>query len=323
MGLRDITSGIKWICDYLEIPNYLLLKYKSGVAGEHNYSNEGEYWSDILGPLFKKSSRKSAKLHEGDVVVLKSFQLSPWVSRMPGLFWTHDWEFIEEQAQRYKVNNKCLNLHYEPYGKKMLINGGLGIIRLDKHDKFSIFGATSSGNLDASIPIICTTKVASAINSEFNKYGLLEVDIRGTVQRIPFTFEFHSPNIPRYCVFLDCILNVKKYISDFSLKGNSWVVYRDPNEQGRKACGYCFASINPIDESSIIDSTKWIMDYIDHYTNGEGFPITDFDEIVPRFTNSIVPVKNLMNDAVDYTSLNALFNDIDFRNQLQPVTDWN
>jgi len=319
MRFREIVSGIKWICDYLEIPNYLLIKYKSVTQGEKIYESEEQFWAHLLGAIFHDRNVKKQELHEGDIVVLKSFQLTPWISRLPGLYWTQDWRRLKKIAQEHKKYNNCLNLHYEPWGKTILVNGGLGSIRLDIHDGVTIYGATSSGTIDASIPITCKEKVAKKLNNEFKKNVSLEVDIRGTIRRIPYTYQFYSPNIPRYCIYLDTIFDVKTYISDFALSGNAWVIYRNPKEDYEKACGYCYAPFNPIDENSLIESTNWILDFIDYYTKGVGFPITDFDEITPRFRQSIVPIKNLMSDEVDYNKLNGLFKGLHYRNQFQPV----
>ncbi len=90
MGYLEFVSGIKWICDYLEIPNYLMVRYKSTTQGEKTYESEEQFWAHLLGAKFYDGKVKKQKLHEGDIVVLKSFQLSPWMSRLPGLYWTHD-----------------------------------------------------------------------------------------------------------------------------------------------------------------------------------------------------------------------------------------
>ena len=319
MRYREIIGGVKWICDYLEIPNYLMIRYKSITQGEKIYESEEQFWAHLLGAVFYDESVKKQELHEGDIVVLKSFQLSPWVSRLPGLYWTHDWQQLKKIAQKHQNDNKCLNLHYEPWGKSLLVNGGLGSIRLDIHDGMAVYGATSSGTIDASIPILCREKIAKNINNEFKKDQSIEVDIRGTIRRVPLTYQFYSPNIPRYCVQLDTIFDIKPYVSDFALSGNAWVVYRNPKEEHEKACGYCYSPFNPIDEVSLIESTDWILNFIDHYTEGVGFPITDFDELTPRFKKTIVPIKNLMTEGVDYAELNRLFKEIDYRDQFQPI----
>lgn len=317
MGYPEIVSGVKWICDYLEIPNYLLVKYKSITEGEKIYESEEEFWAHLLGAIFHDRRIKKQELHEGDIVVLKSFQLSPWISRLPGLYWTQDWQQLKKIAQQHQKDNHCLNLHYEPWVKSLLVNGGLGSIRLDTHDGMTIYGATSSGTIDASIPIICKEKVAAKLNNEFRNNKSLEVNIRGTIRRIPYTYQFYSPNIPRYCIHVDTVFDVKTFTSDFTISGNAWVVYRNPKEDFEKACGYCYAPFNPIDETSLIESTNWILNFIDHYTKGAGFPVTDFDELTPRFKKSIVPIRTLMSDEVDYSHLNSLFKRIDYRDQFQ------
>jgi len=319
MRSREVLSGVKWICDYLEIPNYLLLRLTGKMKGENKYDNEENFWCDILGNAYSSNRLHKVRLFEGDVVVLKSFQLSPWASRMPGLYWTEEGFFLRQEARMHLKHELGLNLHYEPYGKGLMINGGLGIIRLDVHEEYQLFGATSSGNIDASIPILCSKKVGSNLISSFKKYPIMEVDLRGIIKRIPFTYNFYARNVPRYCIYVDSTLNVNKYISDFDIKGNAWTIYCVPKARPEKRCGYTFARFNPIDEASIIEATDWIFNFIDFYTKGKGYPISDFDEIVPRFKKAVVPIRNLLNNEIDYSKLNKVHKGVDFRYQMPTI----
>ncbi len=320
MRFREILIGAKWICDYLEIPNYLMVRYTGAIEGEKKYTKEETFWRDLLGSVFYDNALQKPRLFEGDVVTLNRFQLSQWVSRMPGLYWTDEGYFLRRRAYRYMKNHPVLNMHYEPYGKGLMINGGLGVIRLDSHDDCQIFGVTSSGKIDASIPVICNKKVARALNTSLKKYPLLEVDLRGIIKRVPLTYTFFARNVPRYCIYIDTSLNVKKYISDFELEANAWTIYCDPKVIENQRCGFTFAKFNPIDEMSIINATNWIQDFIDHYTKSNGYPITDFDGIIPRFKSAKVPMASLMINDIDFKTLNRIHKKIDFRNQMQQLS---
>ena len=80
-----------------------------------------------------------------------------------------------------------------------------------------------------------------------------------------------------------------------------------------------YMSFNPIDESSIIDATTWINNYIFEYTKGKGIPLTDFDEETPRFTTAILSMKDIMTENVDFKKLNSFFDGADFRRQPEGV----
>ena len=316
--LIDTTIGVsKWIIDYLEIPNYLYIKSKGLVEGEKIYDSEEHYWNDLLGPAFHSRRLKNPRIHEGDVVVLKNFQLSPWFPRVPGLYWTSYGNRLRRQTEGKETYSHALGFHYEPYHKGQMVHGGLGTVRTEKSEALRLYGATSGGNLNASIPILISNKVSKNIIRFTKKYPLIEVDLRGVIQRIPFTYQslHRYEHIPRLCLYVNSFLNVNKYISNFSLSASAWTIYCSPNARNEKRYGYTYANFNPIDESSIIKATDWLHSYIDEYTNGKGIPITDFDEVTPRFKTAVASLQDVMQGNINYEALNDLFKGIDFRKQ--------
>ena len=318
-------GAARWIIDYLEIPNYLSVKARSVMDGEKVYTSEKQYWRDLLGPVFYKSRRKNPTLKEGDVVVLKNFQLSQWSPRYPGLYWSHSGEAIRQLTENQLQHNKALGLHYNPNDKReRMLRGGMGTVRLKQHDRQSIYGATTSGNLDASIPIVISSNVAKNVIRFTKKNPLIEIDLKGIVRIVPLTyqFEYWSPHIPKLCVYVSSILNIKKYISDFSLNATAWTIYHNPRaKKGIDKFGYTYCHFNPIDESNIIEATDWVNNYIDSYTNGKGIALTDYDEKIPRFSTAKLPLSDIMEGNIDYSALSALFKGADFRQQI-PLPTW-
>jgi len=317
--MKEITlAAASCIKDYLEIPNYLLVKYKQFSQGEKIYNSEEKYWRDLLGPVFYRNPYRNPKILIGDIVLLRNFQLSPWVPYNPGLYWTYDgYEIREHLKEKYQYTEN-LGLHFDPYRKRaMVVQGGLGTLRTRTKNRLSIYSATTSGNVNAAIPILISSNVKGNLLSFSKKTPLIEVDLRGVVTPIPFTYlpYFHRRHIPRICVFVNSILNVKKYISDFSLIASAWTIYHDPKGKREKRYGYTYANFNPIDESSIVEATNWIENYIGDYTKGRGIPITDYDELIPRFNTAVVSLEQVMQGNVDYNTLNSLFKGTNFRQQ--------
>ncbi len=315
-----LLGAASWVIDYLEIPNYLNVRTRGLFQGEKTYDCEERFWRDVLGPSFHGARAKNSVTREGDVVVLKNFQLSPWCPRLPGLYWTSAGRRVREITSHRLKHSKVLGIHFDPYGKKQrMARGGLGTIRLSKHDRLRLYGATTSGKLDAAVPVLVSSNVAGNLLRFSRRYPLMEVDLRGSLRIIPRTYlpGHGSPHVPKICLYVNSILNEKKYISDFALSANAWTIYHDPRAQNtEKRFGYTYCHFNPVDESSIIKATGWISEYIGEYTKGRGFPLTDYDEQTCRFESAVLPLADIMKGNIDYDALGSLFaGQIDFRQQ--------
>lgn len=318
--MREAIIGTaKWIMDYLEIPNYLMVRAKGTFQGEKTYTSEEEYWRDVLGPVFYKRPLRNPVKREGDVLILKNFQLSPWSPRLPGLYWTKLGDEIRYRTEEELTYIEGLGFHYDPNRKKSrMILGGLGTVRLDKHERYSLYGATTSGKLDAAIPVLMSSNVSKNILRFSKRCPLMEVDLKGVLKIVPLTYrsDVRSAHIPKLCFYVNSILNVKKYISDFSLQASAWTIYHNPRSRRTdKKFGYTYCRFNPLDESTIVEATDWLNNYIDTYTRGKGLPLTDYDELVPRFQSATLPLKDIMEGFIDYDTLNSLFGGIDLRTQ--------
>ncbi len=316
---ETLIGTAKWIMDYLEIPNYLMVRAKGTLEGEKIYTSEEEYWRDVLGPAFYKRPLRNPAKREGDVLILKNFQLSPWSPRLPGLYWTELGDEIRFQTQEQLTYIEGLGFHYDPDRKQSRMElGGLGTVRLDKHERYSLYGATTSGRLDAAIPVLMSSNVSRNILRFSKKHPLMEVDLKGVLRIVPLTYHSHtrSAHVPKLCFYVNSILNVKKYISDFSLQASAWTIYHNPrSKRPDKKFGYTYCRFNPLDESSAIEATDWLNNYIDTYTRGKGLPLTDYDELIPRFPSATLPLKDIIEGFVDYDALQSLFGDIDLRSQ--------
>lgn len=258
--LEAFLAAARWVIDYLEIPNYLYVSTRGALQKEKIYRSEEAFWRDVLGPSFYRSRMKNPVAREGDVIVLKNFQLSDWCPRLPGLYWTTTGKKVREITSQRLRHNIALGFHYDPYDKKRrMALGGFGTIRLAKHNRLSLYGATTSGRLDAAIPVVVSSNVAGSLLRFSRQNPLMEVDLKGILRIIPRTYIPHrwSPHVPKLCLYISSILNVKKYISDFAITANAWTIYHDPRARKKEMrFGYTYCSFNPVDENSIIKSTE-------------------------------------------------------------------
>jgi hypothetical protein len=158
-----IIGAAKSIIDYLEIPNYLYIKSKARFEGENIYDSEEKYWRDILGPIYFRSKLRNPKIFPDDIVTLKGFQLSRWYPRIPGLYWTRDGRRLRNLAERNLKYSPVLGSHFVPYDKRRMMSGGFGTLRTAETNGLILYGATTSGNLNAAIPVLISRKVSKNI----------------------------------------------------------------------------------------------------------------------------------------------------------------
>ena len=315
---KEIAYGVgKWVVDYLELPNYLFVRARGFMEGEKVYTSEDQYWRDLLGPLFSGNRLRRPRLLEGQVVVLRNFQLSEWFPRVPGLYWTGYGRDLRSMAKEQLKYSQVLGFHYRPHEKGRMILGGLGSVRTKELDNLRLFAATTSGKIDAGVPVLFSKNVTGKVLSFTRKYPNIEIDLRGVIRRIPFTYQYGAPHVPKMVVYVNSILNLKKYVSDFQLSASAWTIYHLPQAKREKRFAYTYAHFDPVDDKSIIKATDWIHDYISEYTKGNGIPISDYDEITPRFTTALLPLENVMTGNIDYQKLSAVLPTVDFRGQAQ------
>lgn len=316
--MNETILGVsKTIIDYLEVPNYLYVKSKALIEGNREYHSEEQYWRDLLGSTFYKNNLKNPRLFSDDVITLRNFQLSQWYPRIPGLYWTFEGVRLRRLSERNINKSPVLGMHYRPFDKRQMMRGGMGTLRTHERNKLKLYGATTSGNLNAAIPVLISRNVSKNI-LHFTKHNpLVEVDLQGVIRPIPLSYEntFWIEHIPKLCLCVNSILNVKKYISDFPISASAWTIYHNPKGKNEKQYGYTYASFNPIDESSLVEATDWINNYIFEYTKGKGIPLTDYDEETPRFTTAVLSIKDVMDGNVNLKNLNSFFKGIDFRSQ--------
>lgn len=315
---KEIAYGVgKWVVDYLELPNYLFVRARGFMEGEKIYTSEEQYWRDLLGPSFSSSGLRRPRLLEGQVVVLRNFQLSEWFPRVPGLYWTGYGRKLRRNSEKNIKYSPVLGFHYWPHDKGRMILGGLGSVRTKEVDNLRLFAATTSGKIDAGIPVLFSKNVTGKVLSFTRKHPNIEVDLRGVIRKIPFTYQYGAPHVPKMVVYVNSILNLKKYVSDFQLSASAWTIYYSLRAKREKRFGYTYAHFNPVDDKSIIKATDWINDYISEYTKGNGIPISDYDQITPRFTTALLPLENVMAGNIDYPKLSEVLPIVDFRGQVQ------
>lgn len=328
---------------HLHLYRYGAFLYRKSRRQPHIYSNEQDFWKDLLGKEFytTKKFRGSADISEDgctglemhDVIILKNFQISEWFPRCPGLFWTKNGTLNRKAAESDIEGVIGEFLVYGEKGKNNMMSGGIGTNRLSTHrdvsgKPFRVLCATSSGICDAGIPIVVPEDVCSAILDPLMSGEGIEIDIEGTLSWLPFdnreiiipargavvedelrNWLMTSLHIPRYFLFVGSTLQVKRYISDFRLRASGWTVYEKGNREDYTP-SFTYATFDPSNKDTIRRATDFMTDYVEGHGGKEIY--TDFDEHVPRF-NAKYSINDIMGKKVDPEKENS---------DLQRIISW-
>jgi hypothetical protein len=285
--------GLKDYIEFWYSDNFKKESIREILAYDNNNSPGDKYfWKEIMvGNLLK-----------GQKIRLLNFQISPWFPRKPGLFWSHDAASARERAFRYHVeqeNHRGFVL--DVYGKTLMTElGGIGSVNFKKDRDFVLITATSSGNTEEGIPIVCRKNVWQQIEKEFSKGNLIEVDLQGhlvNIDRENDSFFLRSPSIPRIALLINSLLNIKIKASRLRINVTPWTVF-ETTDRGRPY-GFTYVNHNLFNDS-IDDSKKWITDYVENH-NGKVI-LTDFDENLHQL-HAIFPLNDVTNGTILSTTL--------------------
>ncbi|MHA2247926.1 MAG: ATP-binding protein [Candidatus Hodarchaeales archaeon] len=276
-------------------------------TGSVRYSNEQDYWRDVIGPYFFQPS--VTKLHPDTIVELKNFHLTEWFPRCPGTIWTSKARELRKEAQKHLYRDRDVVSYgknigfYAPAGKTYMVIGGLGTTRLGRvkmpntNITYRILCATSSGFCDKGIPVIVAEDVYKMFSKLISTEGAIQADIIGLYTDLPFNWikttirlpgvinltrslKEHlakSLYVPKTCIVLHSrnqVDNIQEpHIEDIS--ATAWTFFKQ-----RRGYSFTFGSFIPKDEESIVKAADFIMDYVYHHGGREIY--TDFDRRVQR-----------------------------------------
>src|SRR5688500_9404437 len=142
--MRAVTA-VRTVQDYVKLPGYNLLPQPKPTGEVRDYYNDQPFWHDVLGYTTTQSA-----LRRGERVLLRNFTLSPWVPRVPGLFWKVESGKLRESAQTEMIGPGL----YSPSGKTRRVLGGIGNVRLLPTDTGRLVCASSSAQFWQGVPVL-------------------------------------------------------------------------------------------------------------------------------------------------------------------------
>lgn len=232
-------------------------------------SGEELFWHDVI----------RGSISEGNSLLLRDFQLSPWFPRKPGVYWTERAHEARQEAFRNHVESAERGaVVFDLYGKTLMAElGGIGTVNLRKDRDNVLVTATASGQTHQGVPLLCSSTVWDSLRTSLAQDNMVEMDVRGEIVSIPSEFDssvLRSPGVPRIALSVESVLDVKPKVSRLPITVTPWTIFETRNR--RHPFGFTYVTHRLLIDD-IANSVRWLLDYID---SKQGTTIlTDFDEL--------------------------------------------
>jgi hypothetical protein len=298
--------------DTLDTALYRHLTLESSVASaEFAYRHEAEYWLHAL----------SGKHYQSARVLLRGFILSEWIPASPGRYFTHEAAAsrgmaerhrdpsvaaFRELADRYLDTSVEYSLVYTPVGKKLMVLGGVGSLRLGARriegETLYFLGASSTGVTDKGLVVVLWDHQYREVIRTIREYGGCVVDLIGRVQVLPLSLSIveYAERIPRFCLLADDLEITKPNYAVVSVAVT--FPYRS-QDRYNKAWSFCSFEAGSQDER-LPYAVDWLKGYCREYSGLANPPIlSDFDEHLVHFPEVEFPLTDIMQGNVDVSLL--------------------
>lgn len=266
------------------------------------------------------------RIREGHRIELDKFRVSEWLPISPGRYFTNEASHAREHAKRYLQYNR----EFLPLGKEQMVLGGIGSVRL-KHRRIEgrelyFLGASENGISHQGIPLILERDLAEDLLDDIASTGGSVCQLRGQVSVLDDSISLisYDTGIPKYAISVERVTMIRSLTASdllvtVAVMYPSYRSYNPRDTQGGFAYqgernlftkSWTFCSFSP--NGSLVpirDAANWLLDYALRYV-GRTVPIlTDFDEHIDHFPNTVeFPLKKVVHGEVD-TALLTIYGD--------------
>lgn len=260
--------------------------------GEREYEDTNALWRAVV---------QGEPPGESQRIVLRRVWLSEWIPRSPGLYHTDYAAHLREQAKYFVIEKNEKNILYDPYGKRLMIDAGVGCLRLIVkevgYDRLKFLSASSDGLAHAGFVVAMREEMFGEITQGITGDGGVFCEIRGRIrwwpqdQKTPITWK---AGIPRLYLMAD---DVQPALVDRAktkvLTATAAITFEGVVE-GKKGRYFTFGSFNPGDRQDLRNCINWLeRNYIQERYSGHAV-LADFDEHERFFDNVRFSIKTLM-----------------------------
>ncbi len=284
-----------FLLDHFRAVNLLRESRAGGRRADKPISTNREFWKCVISETTRPLSH---------VCLDGNFQIVDWFPRSPGLFHT------DEAEWHRRVAKECLRtidgiVHYEPYRKVNMIQGGIGSvrfkpIRVEGLDCW-LCTATDDGYCHSGIPIA----VPDPLFKDVATFTGRTFSVTGQVRFLPDFMERHfrhMQNIPQVYVLVDQITQQRPIEHIVELTPMVFFIGKR-GEGDRESQCVTYVRCHPGTSRGLTEAADWIRWYVGHY--GDKI-MTNFDQQRPVFSEAPFSLQALMSARVDLSNLEHL-----------------
>ncbi|WP_337863329.1 CHAT domain-containing protein [Nitrososphaera sp.] len=287
----DGSRSNAFLRSYIATRQYL--KPPSAIPGpgrreDFSYDDEKKLWKDAL----------DNKLPESATVLLKDFKLLEWIPQSPGLYHTEEAAMHILEARGDMIEGTH---YFNPRGKEHMVNGGVGCLRLLAKnvggEQLKFLSATTSGSAHAGFVVALKENTYREAGKIIKKKGMLFCrSLSGKVRFLPRDspqlFEYRA-GIPRMYIVADTFEPADSYSPARNELDVTAAVTFKGKVSGRTGNYWTFSHFDPSRQETLTGCVKWIEnDYVRALYSGQ--VLTDFDEEVTHFADTVLSVRSLM-----------------------------
>jgi hypothetical protein len=266
------------LTDLVHYRNLSQFAWNNG-AKELKVGSNAEVWGRFVGE----------EIHDTQRVVLEEFHLFEWFPLSPGKFHSAGASKSRDIAKQYLERTADGQTYYNPMGKGLMIQGGVGNVRLLPRtisgEEHYFMTASSTGICHEGFPVLLPRRFYGDIKTRIRRDGAAPVTLRGEMRYLPDqlkTLFGSNRELPLLYLHIDKspqptaprreVLNHEVSIA-VSFRGEF---------EGKKDTFATFATFDPADQQDKERACQWIERFYirEKY---QGVVLTDFDEIQPRF----------------------------------------
>ncbi|MDN3353322.1 hypothetical protein [Actinomadura sp. DC4] len=250
-------------------------------------SNE-EYWDQV----------RRDRLDESAPVRLSDFYLTEWVPLTPGRFHTSEAAAARTVA-RYHVDSEdpAHGVDYRPAGKRSMIQGGIGTVRLPPLDvgggPVRVLSATSDGVCHSGVPLLLGDEGYGSVIPEIRERGGLMADVSGVMRLVPEVVRHHTERL-----VLD-VTDIRPRRTPVSVEATACVAFYTSAER-RDPDAYSYITFRPGLDGALETAVEWLDRYARRFSEDDTARIVgDFDAFHDHFPDVEIPLDDVARGVFD------------------------
>jgi hypothetical protein len=242
---------------------------------------------------------------------LEHFHLFEWFPLAPGKFHTPEAQFNRQAAQEMMIRLPDGRAYYNPLGKASMVRGGIGAVRLRprmiQDEPHYFMCVSSNGVCHEGFPVLVPRRFYGPLKARLLAEGAVPVTLSGEMRYLMDdapTFFGGRREIPQLYLHVDELHILAAPRSEVSTYTVSVAVSFVGRFQDREGLYLTYATFDPAVADSLARACQWIEGF---YVTGQyrGVVVTDFDEVLPRFSNAVFGLPDLMAGKLDDQGVRA------------------